>query len=497
MYTLRNAARAAKRNGAAVTADFAGDDSIIREDAWAARRTTGPFPQFPKVEAPEIAAILWRNKSWIILAGVLGAVAGLAYGTLATPRHTASTDLLIAPAGLQVMANDVYAQSLQSDSQLLDIESKMRVVTSGNVLRRVADALDLRNDPEFAGKKPWFDIRKFLGIAPDNAGDLDTAVLRELSEHVTVGRQERSYLVTASVWTEDPEKSVRIANALTDAFKAELAQADGDGASRATKTISDRLNELKASVAEAEDQVAAFRRNNNLQQSAAGKLVSTQSMEQINGKLVDAQSKLIDAESRYRQLTEAKFGDPTKSSILQSETLTALRVQYASLNRQIASMSLTYGPRHPSLTNARSELASLERDMSEETARILRSAKTDLDQARAVMKSLSADNKSMRNTVSDDDDAQVKLRELERAASAKAAVYQAFLVRASEAAERQQVDATNIRVVSTAIPPKRRSWPPRNAVMAGAGFVGGAGFGAALILGLALMGAWRQTWRTN
>jgi uncharacterized protein involved in exopolysaccharide biosynthesis len=87
-----------------------------------------------------------------------------------------------------------------------------------------------------------------------------------------------------------------------------------------------------------------------------------------------------------------------------------------------------------------------------------------------------------------DDDAQVELRQLERASASKVAIYEAYLTRAQEITERSQIDTTNIRVISPAIAPISRSYPPRTIVLAGGGLFGGllAGLGLAALAGFAL-----------
>ena len=54
------------------------------------------------------------------------------------------------------------------------------------------------------------------------------------------------------------------------------------------------------------------------------------------------------------------------------------------------------------------------------------------------------------------------LRELERDVQASRAVYESFLVRARETGEQERLDTKNIRVISRAELPQRRSFPPSN-----------------------------------
>ncbi|MDA4630694.1 hypothetical protein NZA98_06140, partial [Escherichia coli] len=188
-------------------------------------------------------------------------------------------------------------------------------------------------------------------------------------------------------WANNPDTAVRIANALAKAFQEEVAQAEADGAGRAASALADRLAELKQGASDAEAQVAEFKRDHGLQTSA-GELISSQSMAQINVKLVDANARLVEAQSRYNELTASTPNQTSPSATLQSPTLASLRAQYATVKQTVDSMSITYGPRYPGLIRARSQLGGLEQQISQETGRILRAAQVDLDQAKSVVDAL-------------------------------------------------------------------------------------------------------------
>ena len=503
MYTLRDLASKARVTETDSEKLASVDDRLraIRRDTHVIHETQQisetAAPANKGLMLPELdlfEALAWLRARWVLIAAIaiIGAMAGLAYGMTAKPRYTAYTDLLVPPSGLQLLPNDVYAQSLQADSQILDIESKMRILSSGNVLRRVVADLKLNEDKEFVPPPPAFDLRSMLGLSkpagPKN--DMLTAV-RALSKRISVTRPERSYLVTIAVWTNSPEKSVEVADSLANAFQEEVAQADADGAGRAAAALSERLTSLQNAATEAEEKVAAFRRAHGLQ-TAGGELVSTQSMTQINSKLVDAKARVADARTRYEELTRDTGSAISPASTLQSPTMTNLRGQYATLKQRYDALAMTYGPRYPELINTERQLAGLEQQMAQERARILQSAKVDLDQANAVVAALNAQAASARSAVALDNEAQVQLSDLERDMAAKVAIYNTFLNRSSETSQRQQLDATNIRIISTAIPPIGRSWPPRTVLLGAAGGIAGLGLGMVLALGLGYLGAWRR-----
>ena len=75
---------------------------------------------------------------------------------------------------------------------------------------------------------------------------------------------------------------------------------------------------------------------------------------------------------------------------------------------------------------------------------------------------------------------QVRLRELESEAESDRAVYTAFLNRAKEVGEQQDLNDTNSRIITRAVPPTAKSSPPRTLIIAGSfilGLIGGGMIG--------------------
>ncbi|MBU1307443.1 MAG: lipopolysaccharide biosynthesis protein, partial [Alphaproteobacteria bacterium] len=201
-----------------------------------------------------------------VLAGV-GAVIGGAYAVLSKPRFTVTTDIMIDPVNLQVVEGDLFSQPGQVDGQLLNAGSKLRVLTSRNVLARVVTDLDLVHDTEFYDTTPsMFALPNFFAGSAADAPAEDPAViaLRALSERVSTRADEKSFVASLLVSAESTEKAIALSAGIVKAFRDELAEAEADGASRAAASLDSRLDELKAGVQTAEEKVQAFRRDNKL-----------------------------------------------------------------------------------------------------------------------------------------------------------------------------------------------------------------------------------------
>jgi uncharacterized protein involved in exopolysaccharide biosynthesis len=448
------------------------------------------FPGFGRLDRIGLDLLLrWLGAGvkWMGIGLILGLAAAALYAMTASPRYQVFTDLIVDPASLNVVTNDVFTVSPQRDAQLLEVESKLRVLTSRNVLARVVDKLDLVHDREFADPGAIGRLKAFFFPKTVDADGARLAALRALDERVVAKREERSFVVALGVWAASPPKAIALSDAIVAAFQAELSQSDAESAGRLAQNLKDRLDALRADVTEAERKVEDFRRAHGLR-STNGELASNQQTNEINTQVLDAQQRLIEAESRYRQIEDALASRrPAGAPALDSPTMTSLRDQYDALQQQISALGLTYGPRHPRLVTARSESDALETAMTREARRLAEVAASDLAKQRATVDKLTAKASDKSATVFADYDAQVMLRDLERDASVKAGMYQTYLTRAREVAERQGIDATNVRVISPAMPPQAPIWPPRTLILLALGGIGGLAVGMALAL---LFGLW-------
>ena len=129
------------------------------------------------------------------------------------------------------------------------------------------------------------------------------------------------------------------------------------------------------------------------------------------------------------------------------------------------------------------EAARLRKMIDDEVHRIALAARSEYESARANEAALAANLETLKDNAVTTNEAMVTLRELERDVQASRAVYEAFLVRARETGEQERLDTKNIRVISRADPPQRRSFPPSNMLLAvGALLLGvGAGTGIAIM----------------
>jgi len=459
---------------------------------WANYDRAGGDDQWrPLLDPMKIFDGIVRSRAIIAGATVAGAALGVIIAMQTPKMYQSTSELLIDPRDIKVVERDLTQGGLPSDATLAIVQNQVRVLTSGNVLEKTVDKLKLDADPEFNGEEKSFgigsiisELRSIVSRGDASAGNRHRQLAVEhLYESLDVERGDKTFVVSVGVSTRDPEKSALIANTLTEVFMQSYGDMQSNAAGRANDELTSRLAEMQASVEAAERKVETYRSENDLV-DAKGGLISDEEILKLNDQLATARARTIElnaraASTRNLDLDSVLGGELPEQ--VASSLMTELRTQYASSKQELERISVRFGPRHPERMAAEAQLAGARQSINAEMRRIVSSIQVDLKRAVQLEQDLAsrlAQLKSRQGTVSDD---LVQLRELERDAASKRAVYESFLLRARETGEQRGLNTANVSVISVAQPPLTAKGPSRSMIVIAAtalGLMAGIGIGA-------------------
>jgi len=450
-----------------------------------------PPPASPaQIDLFKIGATLWRGRATILGATIAALLLAVVFVLVAPQRYAAITEILIDPVDLRAVANEAAPSSPTSDTALLLIDSQVRVLMSDDVLRPVVNGQGLAHDPEFVGKPSA--VRAVVDAVlaalgrhkPLGASDPTLTALNALKKAMRVTRAERTYVVDVAVSSKDPAKAARLANAVAQSYLAEQTDVRADAARQVSQSLTARLNDLKERVHQAEEHVEAFRASHNIV-NANGQLVNEQQLSDLNNQLAAARARTAAAKARLEQveaIQKSKDDIGSFPEAVQSQTITALRTQYAEIMRLQAQQMSTLGPRHPAVIEVQAQAERLRRMIDDEVARIARAARAEYDGAKASQDLLERNVDTLKQGALATDSDLISLRELQRDVQANRAVYEAFLLRARQTGEQERVDTKNIQIISKADLPLNRSSPPSNAILVLGAILLGLTAGSGLVL---------------
>ncbi|TIS52758.1 MAG: succinoglycan biosynthesis protein exop, partial [Mesorhizobium sp.] len=409
----------------------------------------------PLIDPMQVVRGITRSKALILSTTILGAALGVAVALSTPKKYEATTEVIVDPRDLKLTDRDLTQNVIASDATLAIVENQARILTSGTVLNKVVTDLNLTNDPEFNGQgKGGIGLMSMLRSIlsrQDASGAADETRRRalavgNLAESLDVERSGKTFVVSITATTQNPDKSALIANTMRTAFQQVSSEIQSNTAGRANDELTARLDELRKGVETAERKVEDFRATHDLV-DAQGHLISDDQMLKLNEQLSVARARTLELNARAasaRALNVNAVLNGTLPEEINSNTMGELRSQYAALKQEADRAAIKFGPRHPELQALNAQLAGARERIGAELQRIASSLQVDLKRSVQLEQDLASRLAQAKVQSGDVNNNLVSLRELEREAAAKRSVYEQFLLRAKETGEQKDINTANI-----------------------------------------------------
>jgi uncharacterized protein involved in exopolysaccharide biosynthesis len=354
-------------------------------------------------------------------------------------RYAATALVVLDPRELRVTSDQEVLPGIGQDAAAL--QSQIEIAKSDGFLRPLIEQLKIADDEDISG------------------GYTDTTrLLERFRKRLEITRRGLTYVIAISFTSNRPERAAYYANAIAAAFVASQGRVRTEATDEAADWLKDRLKALNERLRASEDAVAAFRLEHNIVN--AGKESTTQQLRvtDLTQQVSAARARTEEAKARYEQVQrdlKANVEGPVKQDLL-----SMLRAQRSTLNDQIAQKKAVYGDRHPDLAISYSQLADINRQIEIERKKNIDTAKSEYEAQREQQNALEKQLKAVETKMLVDGQALVKLQELQRDADANRNIYEQFLSRFKMTTEQRQLQASQTKVASIAIPPVRSTRPP-------------------------------------
>jgi capsular exopolysaccharide synthesis family protein len=427
--------------------------------------------------------------------------------------YTASTQILIEPRKERVLRTEAVVGDLALDAS--SVATEISLIQSFAVAKRVVARLGLDQRPRIGGSASAADPRtttsssaarfaptyvtnsvaqpeESKGQSSSGSGEFSEATLRAINQvrsGVLVRRIATSYFIEVSYSDPDPVLAAKFANAVSEAYLAEQVDAKYTIAKRAATWLRDQIASVRAELAASERAVAEHRAKYNLSIPRLGSAAATVAAQQavdINTQLVAARGQTIEKKTKYdqaRRILDGGTSIENVSAIVESPIIVLLRGQDAELARTEADQLNRLGPGHPGIIKTRVERADIREQINREVARLVATLKTEYEYALGKEEILVASLKDLTSDENRNDQAVIRLRELEREAQSNSAVYDALLARLKDIEQQASLLTADSRIIAPALAPSAPSYPDKNKTLLFGAFGGLIlGFVAAFLL---------------
>ena len=432
--------------------------------------------------------VIWRAKwniGWLV---VLSSVLAIAVVSLIKPQYVGSATLLINEKNPPLMS---FQQVKDSSTNSTDyLQTQQALLQSRDLAERAVRKLNLTTHPVTDPRqqpKSWFTPRKWL--AELNSGqwlpglafltpvqpalteqDVFNQVTQNLMLHTSIKFVGKSQLLEVEVELPDPTLAAAVANALAQGFIDSQLDTSVKSSQTTTSWMNTRLIELRDNLRRAENKLQGYREEQGLVDVGGVATISANELEMTGNRMIDARRNRAEAESQFRQAKALSNGDLSKLSsvpaVLTNPLVQQFQGELAKAQAKVEELSDRYGPKHPALVSARSELRAATTSLRLQVQQVIAGIERQYQLAVASEQSLQGSFNTNKSQIQDISRKEFQLREFQREVDSSRALYETFITRLKETAATSDMDSTKVRIVDPAIVPLEPSKPRKTLIVA-------------------------------
>ncbi|MCY1708948.1 GumC family protein [Pannonibacter sp. SL95] len=385
-------------------------------------------PQDMALDLAALMRALGRAQRWL-LPLVLVVAASVFFGLQFVPeKFTGEAKVLIESSDA---LDPGVSRGPENIRALLDgegITSQVQLLSSVDLARRVAQRLDLVSVPEFKASGSAGVLQQalaLLGLASDPSRvSPEERVLKHYFRNLDVYRLEGSRVIAVEYVSQNPELAAQVANTVVDEYIQMQSLAKRQSQEVAAGALQPQIARLSQEVQVARKAVEDFRARADLLTGTDNRTLNQMQLSEISTEQSAAQAAAAEADAKARQLRQllASGGSlESASEVLNSGLIQRLRERQVELQSRIAELSTTLLPGHPQLKALSSQLADYDQQLRGEARKILAGLENDALVAKQQAAALALRVDELKEAAARSNSDQVRLRELEREADAKAA----------------------------------------------------------------------------
>jgi capsular exopolysaccharide synthesis family protein len=431
--------------------------------------------------------VIRRNLKSIILLSFVATLITVLIAFVITPIYSASVTLLIESEEAKVLSiEEMYGLNSASDEYY---QTQFEILKSRDLARRVTEELGLIDVAEFnphhvANKKSFSLKSMILGEPePPTEAEVLKATVQRFWDSVDVTPLRKTQLVKVSVRSESPELAQRAANAMATGYINSQLEAKVGLTQQAAGWLTDRLGGLKDKLESSERELQAYRETNGLVDVEGVNTLVAKEIDQITEQLINARARRLELRGTYEQLQslDVKTFESLSSlpAILNNPLVVNLRESETDVELKVSELSKRYGPLHPKMIAAQSDLEAVRESMLTQMMRIASGIENDFVVAKAKERSLQEALDGSKKEVRELNRTEFALNEHLREVSSNRKLYDTFFDRISETSATGDLQTANARIVDPAVLPDEPIKPNKKLMVLLAMVVSGM-FGVAL-----------------
>ena len=434
-----------------------------------------------QIDLRDYLRVILKRRWTLITVFAVTVITVIIHTFTATPIYEATTRLIID----QENPNVVSIQEVMAvDASGTDYyQTQYKIIESRAVAREVIKRLHLAESEEFR-PKPKNDFLSslkrsvgqtisfwtqsitslFSGKEPPQETSEETledsTLVGAFVSRIKVEPIRNSRLVDVSFQAKDPGLAAKVANTLARSYIDKNLETKLRAAQDAVKWLNERIEEERKKVEKAEQSLLRYKEKHSIitDFSSDVEKVTAQKLAQINQQVVDAESRRVEAETRYQQAASLSHSPDALDSIpevLNNDLIRQIKAMEVDLYKRTSELSKKYGEKHPQMVAIDSELKTLQKRKAMEVARVINSLRNEYRVAQARENSLKAGLETQKKESLDLNQKAIEYGVLQREAESAKQMYELLIKRFKETSLAEEMKTGNIRIIDRAEVPRR------------------------------------------
>jgi succinoglycan biosynthesis transport protein ExoP len=447
--------------------------------------------QSKDVAAPSPYLYMVKRYKWrIFILSTLVACLVAWYTTSIPALYKATATLLIEADQAQAVAFEAV-QGLDSNRKEYYL-TQFEILKSNSIAEIVFDKLNLQDHPAFQKSKSWREIiaSNVSTLAPlfaffsagDNTDALSTeggnnqlsvanekeekrrALIRSFSNSLEITPIRKTQLVTVSFVSEDPILAALVANTVGETYVSQDYAVKSDINQNAAHWLTSRLEDLRLSLDKSEAVLQTYRKKENIidlkDNNGRGLtgLVSIE-LEQTSHQLIEAKNEVNQLNSIVRAVRDNGIKNIANlesiTEITSHPVIQNIKKVKVMAKLKVSELAQVFGPKHPTLIAARSELRTVDRQLITQIEKLVAGLDKQLKTKKRNVVALETEYKNIQaqfqNVIGKDNTYQKLVREVE----SNRELYNTFLSRSKETELTSDFNAAVARFTDRAYVPSK------------------------------------------
>lgn len=413
---------------------------------------------------------------WIAIFLFLFIVVSVAvYDFSSTPIYEASTQLIIEKENPKVVS---IQEVMAVDASGTDYyQTQYKIIESRSVAREVIRRLGLDRSEEFFPKSTddffselkrsvkqnitsWKDALVSLLKTEQNAKQSEEAASDSVLVSVFIKRIQvipirNSRIVDITFAAKDPKLAAQIVNAIAQAYIDHNLETRVQAIRSAMSWLNNRIEDERKKVERTEQALLKYKELHGIitDFSSDVETITAQKLAQLNAQVVEAESKRVESETKYKQALVLNSNPMVSDSIpdvLANSHIQDIKKSEVEIYKTISELGKKYGSNHPKMQAAQSELAILQTRKKAEVQRVIQSIKNEFEVAQAREKSLKTSLTHQKQEVLDLNQKAIEYGVLRRECESAKAMYEVLIKRFKETSITEDINTSNIRIIDRA-----------------------------------------------